>query len=97
MLLIDNKVILWYYYVYYGCANCGQIYTLNKCLEKMGGWISDPVKGSAPGKKGGWISDPVKGVSAQKIRQMNCDPVKGVSAQEIRHMNQWLGKGVNAR
>jgi hypothetical protein len=52
MLLIDNKVILWYYYVYYGCANCGQIYTLNKCLEKMGGWISDPVKGSVPGEIG---------------------------------------------
>jgi hypothetical protein len=26
---VDNKVILWYYYVYYGYANYGQIYTLN--------------------------------------------------------------------
>jgi hypothetical protein len=28
---VDNKVILWYYYVYCGYANCKQIYMLNWC------------------------------------------------------------------
>jgi hypothetical protein len=37
---VDNKVILWYYYVYCGYANCGQIYTLNKCPEN---WTDELV------------------------------------------------------
>ena len=37
---VDNKVILLYYYVYCGCDNWEQIYTLNQCSEK---WVDELV------------------------------------------------------